>query len=148
MEGSPPSLNSSAGGPEFWSSTPSGPRYTGCPMGNRLYIETDGCQMNVADSELMIGRLEGAGYERTESPSDADVILLNTCAIREHAEQRIYGRLGELARYKMRRPRVVLGVAGCMAQHLRGKLLERAPSVDLVVGPDGYRDLPALIDHA
>jgi tRNA-2-methylthio-N6-dimethylallyladenosine synthase len=117
-------------------------------MGERLYLETYGCQMNVADSELMLGQLARAGYERTERPSEADVILLNTCAIREHAEQRIYGRLGELARYKMRRPGVVLGVAGCMAQHLKGKLLERVPSVDLVVGPDGYRDLRTLIGQA
>jgi len=117
-------------------------------MPNRIYIETYGCQMNVADSELMLGQLSRAGYDRVESAAEADVILLNTCAIREHAEQRIYGRLGELTRYKVRRPGVVLGVAGCMAQHLRGRLMERVPQVDLVVGPDGYRDLPALIEQA
>ena len=117
-------------------------------MARRFYIETYGCQMNVADSELMLGRLRAAGYESSPEPGDADVILLNTCAIREHAEQRIYGRLGELSRHKVRRPGVVLGVAGCMAQHLKGRLLERVPQVDLVVGPDGYRDLPALIDQA
>ncbi len=104
--------------------------------------------MNVADSELMFGRFRAAGYDRVELPAEADVILLNTCAIREHAEQRIYGRLGELTRHKVRRPGVVLGVTGCMAQHLKGRLLDRVPQVDLVVGPDAYRDLPELIDQA
>ncbi len=117
-------------------------------MPRRIYMETYGCQMNVADSELMLGQLRRAGFERTEEPGEADVILLNTCAIREHAEQRIYGRLGELSRHKVRRPGVVLGVAGCMAQHLRDRLIERVPMVDLVIGPDGYRDLPTLVDQA
>jgi len=117
-------------------------------MERRLYIETYGCQMNVADSELMLGQLGRAGYRRVDKADEADVILVNTCAIREHAEQRIYGRLGELTRHKLRRPGVVLGVAGCMAQHLRAKLIERVPQVDLVVGPDGYRHLPELIDAA
>jgi tRNA-2-methylthio-N6-dimethylallyladenosine synthase len=117
-------------------------------MERRLYLESYGCQMNVADTELMLGQLVRAGYRRTDSASDADVILVNTCAIREHAEQRVYGRLGELGRHKLRRPGVVLGVAGCMAQHLRGRLLSRVPQVDLVVGPDGYRRLPELIEQA
>ncbi|HEX7936657.1 MAG TPA: tRNA (N6-isopentenyl adenosine(37)-C2)-methylthiotransferase MiaB, partial [Paraburkholderia sp.] len=73
-------------------------------------METYGCQMNVADSELMLGQLSRAGYDRTEAPGEADVILLNTCAIREHAEQRVYGRLGELSRHKVHRPGVLLGV--------------------------------------
>ena len=113
-----------------------------------VYIETHGCQMNVADSELMLGQLRRAGFERVDEAAHADVILVNTCAIREHAEQRIYGRLGELSRHKVRRPGVVLGVAGCMAQHLRDRLIEKVPQVDLVIGPDGYRDLPALVDQA
>jgi tRNA-2-methylthio-N6-dimethylallyladenosine synthase len=117
-------------------------------MQKRFYVETYGCQMNVADSELLLGQLVRAGYERTGTAGEADVILVNTCAIREHAEQRVYGRLGELGRYKLRRPGVVLGVAGCMAQHLRATLLERVPHVDLVVGPDGYRRLPELIEQA
>src|SRR5258705_3163315 len=117
-------------------------------MPRRVYIETYGCQMNVADSELMLGRFRAAGYERVELPAEADVILLNTCAIREHAEQRIYGRLGELSRHKVRRPGVVLGVAGCMAQHLRDRLIELVPLVDLEIGPDGYRELPSLVDQA
>jgi tRNA-2-methylthio-N6-dimethylallyladenosine synthase len=118
------------------------------PKTRRIYLETYGCQMNVADSELMLGQLRRAGFERVIDPAEADVILVNTCAIREHAEQRIYGRLGELSRHKVRRPGVVLGVAGCMAQHLRQRLMERVPLVDLVIGPDGYRDLPALVDQA
>ncbi len=118
------------------------------PMARRIYMETYGCQMNVADSELMLGQLRRAGFERVEEATQADVILVNTCAIREHAEQRIYGRLGELSRHKVRRPGVVLGVAGCMAQHLRDRLIEKVPQVDLVIGPDGYRDLPALVDQA
>jgi len=117
-------------------------------MSRRIYLETYGCQMNVADSELMLGQLSRAGYHRTEKPAEADVILLNTCAIREHAEQRIYGRLGELSRHKVRRPGVILGVAGCMAQHLKSRIMDKVPAVDLVVGPDGYRDLPELLDQA
>ena len=112
----------------------------------RVYIETYGCQMNVADSELMFGVLGREGYVRAEDPTDADVILVNTCAVRENAEQRVIGRLGELQRVK--RPGDVLGVVGCMAQRLGPALLERVPRVDLVVGPDAYRNLPALIGMA
>src|SRR5436190_712690 len=110
-----------------------------------VYVETYGCQMNVADTELMLGHLAAHGYTRTEAAEAADVILLNACAIREHAEARVLGRLGELARHKRRRPDVRLGVTGCMAQHLRGRLAERAPWVDVLVGPDGYRRLPELL---
>jgi tRNA-2-methylthio-N6-dimethylallyladenosine synthase len=112
----------------------------------RIYIETYGCQMNVSDSELMFGVLGRAGYVRTEDPSEADVLLVNTCAVRDHAEQRVLGRMGELKRYK--RAGDVLGVVGCMAQRLGPKLLERVPQVDLVIGPDGYRGLPELIARA
>jgi len=112
----------------------------------RIYIETYGCQMNVSDSELMFGVLERAGYARTDDPAVADVMLVNTCAVRDHAEQRVLGRMGELKRYK--RPGDVLGVVGCMAQRLGPKLLERVPQVDLVIGPDGYRGLPELIAQA
>jgi tRNA-2-methylthio-N6-dimethylallyladenosine synthase len=114
----------------------------------RIYIETYGCQMNVADSELMFGVLGRAGYERSEDPADADVILVNTCAVRDHAEQRVLGRMGELKRYKRPGGSDVLGVVGCMAQRLGPKLLERVPQVDLVIGPDGYRSLPELISRA
>ncbi|PYP09073.1 MAG: tRNA (N6-isopentenyl adenosine(37)-C2)-methylthiotransferase MiaB [Gemmatimonadetes bacterium] len=102
--------------------------------------------MNVSDSELMFGVLERAGYARTDDPAVADVMLVNTCAVRDHAEQRVLGRMGELKRYK--RPGDVLGVVGCMAQRLGPKLLERVPQVDLVIGPDGYRGLPELIAQA
>ncbi|AHG90638.1 (Dimethylallyl)adenosine tRNA methylthiotransferase miaB [Gemmatirosa kalamazoonensis] len=111
-----------------------------------VYIETYGCQMNVSDSELMYGRLAANGYEPVEGPEGADVILVNTCAIRDHAEQRVIGRLGELRRFM--KPGAVLGVAGCMAQRLGPTLLEKARHVSLVVGPDGYRALPALLDGA
>jgi tRNA-2-methylthio-N6-dimethylallyladenosine synthase len=111
-----------------------------------VYIETYGCQMNVSDSELMYGRLAAHGYEAVSGPDGADVILVNTCAIRDHAEQRVIGRLGELKRFM--KPGSVLGVAGCMAQRLGPMLLEKARHVSLVVGPDGYRALPALLDGA
>jgi tRNA-2-methylthio-N6-dimethylallyladenosine synthase len=112
----------------------------------RVYIETYGCQMNVADSELMFGLLDRAGYARADDPADADVMLVNTCAVRDNAEQRVIGRVGELQRHK--RPGDVLGVVGCMAQRLGPALLERVPRVDLVVGPDAYRNLPDLIGLA
>jgi len=112
----------------------------------RIYIETYGCQMNVSDSELMLGVLAQEGYVRTDDPAIADVMLVNTCAVRDHAEQRVLGRMGELKRHK--RPGDVLGVVGCMAQRLGPTLLERVPQVDLVIGPDGYRGLPELIARA
>lgn len=111
-------------------------------VSRKAYVETYGCQMNVADGELMNGVLAANGYELAASPEEADVILVNTCAIREHAEQRVLGRVGELNRIKRERPDVVIGVTGCMAQRLGRTLLERAPYVDLVMGPDGYRGLP------
>ena len=112
----------------------------------RIYIETYGCQMNVSDSELMFGVLGRDGYVRTDDPAEADVLLVNTCAVRDHAEQRVLGRMGELKRYK--RPGDVMGVVGCMAQRLGPRLLEQVPQVDLVIGPDGYRALPELIARA
>jgi len=111
-----------------------------------IYIETYGCQMNASDSELMLGVLARHGYVRTHDPAAADVMLVNTCAVRDHAEQRVLGRMGELKRHK--RPGDVLGVVGCMAQRLGPRLLERVPQVDLVIGPDGYRSLPELIARA
>ena len=111
----------------------------------RAYIESYGCQMNVADGELMQGILASAGYALASSPDEADVILVNTCAIRDHAEQRVIGRVGELARFKQERPDVVIGVTGCMAQRMGNQLLERASYVDLVMGPDNYRKLPDVL---
>jgi tRNA-2-methylthio-N6-dimethylallyladenosine synthase len=110
-----------------------------------VYIETYGCQMNLADTELIRGHLARSGYGAADDPADADVILLNTCAIREHAEERIVGRVGALAQHKLRRPALQIGLAGCMAQHVRDRLLDRLPHLDFVVGPDGYRRLPALL---
>ena len=112
-------------------------------MTKLLYIETYGCQMNVADTELIIGVLGAEGYRRTDDPQDADVILVNTCAIRDNAEQRVLGRLGELQRHL--RDGDVLGVVGCMAQRLGPQLQERVPRVNLVAGPDAYRKLPDLL---
>ncbi|PYO05413.1 MAG: tRNA (N6-isopentenyl adenosine(37)-C2)-methylthiotransferase MiaB, partial [Gemmatimonadetes bacterium] len=111
-----------------------------------VYIETYGCQMNVSDTELMLGKLTESGYESVEQPEGADVILINTCAIRDHAEQRVIGRLGEM-KSRMKRD-AVLGVTGCMAQRLGSQLLDRARHVSLVIGPDSYRDLPLLIESA
>src|SRR5687768_18324834 len=111
-----------------------------------VYVETYGCQMNVSDSELMLGKLAASGYEPVAGPEGADVILVNTCAIRDHAEQRVIGRLGELRRHM--NPDTVVGVTGCMAQRLGPQILDRARHVSLVIGPDGYRALPTLIDGA
>jgi tRNA-2-methylthio-N6-dimethylallyladenosine synthase len=111
-----------------------------------VYIETYGCQMNVSDTELMLGKLTEAGYESVTTPESADVILINTCAIREHAEQRVVGRLGEM-KSRMKHD-AVLGVTGCMAQRLGQELLDRVSHVSLVIGPDGYRELPSLIESA
>ncbi|HEX6629297.1 MAG TPA: tRNA (N6-isopentenyl adenosine(37)-C2)-methylthiotransferase MiaB [Gemmatimonadaceae bacterium] len=116
------------------------------PTRPTVYIETYGCQMNVSDTELMLGKLADSGYESVDQPDGADVILINTCAIRDHAEQRVIGRLGEI-KSKMKRD-AVLGVTGCMAQRLGAQLLDRVKHVSLVIGPDGYRELPTLIENA
>jgi tRNA-2-methylthio-N6-dimethylallyladenosine synthase len=111
----------------------------------RAYVETYGCQMNIGDGELMQGILAAEGYDIASSPEDADVVLVNTCAIREHAEQRVLGRVSQLSALKKDRPGLVIGVTGCMAQRMGDALLARAPYVDLVMGPDGYRRLPAAL---
>ncbi|HMU62067.1 MAG TPA: tRNA (N6-isopentenyl adenosine(37)-C2)-methylthiotransferase MiaB [Gemmatimonadales bacterium] len=112
----------------------------------RVYVETYGCQMNVADSSLILGALGREGFVPTDDPDGADVLLVNTCAVRDNAEQRVFGRVGELQRYT--RPGTVLGVVGCMAQRLGPTLLAQVPRVDLVAGPDAYRHLPDLIRQA
>jgi tRNA-2-methylthio-N6-dimethylallyladenosine synthase len=111
----------------------------------RAYVETYGCQMNVSDGELMAAVLEADGYEIVSAADDADVVLVNTCAIREHAERRVLGRVSQLSHLKRSRPGMVIGVTGCMAQRMGQELLEQAPYVDLVMGPDGYRSLPAQL---
>ncbi len=117
-------------------------------MTRSVFIETYGCQMNEADTELMTGLLRRAGYVVASTANEADVVLLNTCAVRERAEERIFGRLGWLKTMKAQRPGMVLGVTGCMAERMREDLIARAPYVDLVIGPDTYRRLPELLDRA
>jgi len=119
----------------------------------RVYIETYGCQMNVADSETVLSLLVQEDHEITTTIGDADIVLVNTCSVRENAEQRVYGRLGEFKRLKAKKPGVVVGVLGCMAERLRTKLTgEKANGVghvvDVIVGPDEYRKLPGLIRKA
>ncbi|MGH7566598.1 MAG: tRNA (N6-isopentenyl adenosine(37)-C2)-methylthiotransferase MiaB [Gemmatimonadota bacterium] len=112
----------------------------------RYYIETYGCQMNVADAELMGGVLKREGHVRVDDPAQAEVVIVNTCAIRDHAEQRVIGRIGQLNQHKIEREGVRLGVAGCVAKELGKELLELA-HVDFVIGPDGYRHLPEVLDR-
>ncbi len=117
-------------------------------MSRTYWVETYGCQMNVSDSELMEGVLTADGYRSVSTPDEADVILVNTCAIRDHAERRVLGRVAELNRVKKSRPGVLIGVCGCMAQRLGERLMEQADYVDMVIGPDAYRSLPQIIDEA
>lgn len=112
----------------------------------KLLLESYGCQMNFSDSEIVASILAKEGFSTTRDPEEADLVLLNTCAIRDNAEQRIRGRLEYLRSIKKRKPEMTIGVLGCMAERLRDKLLEEEKLVDLVVGPDAYRDLPNLID--
>jgi len=120
---------------------------TQSPPPKRAYVETYGCQMNISDGELMEGILEDRGYTIVRSPEEADVVLVNTCAIREHAERRVLGRVSQLNGLKGERPDLVIGVTGCMAQRMGETLLGQAPYVDLVMGPDGYRGLPDTLDR-
>ena len=117
-------------------------------MEKRVYIETYGCQMNVADSEVVIAILSESGYSLTNEIKEADLILINTCSIRENAEQRIWGRLDVLSNYRRKKPGTIVGVIGCMAERIKEQLIEKAQIVDLVIGPDGYRTLPLLIAEA
>jgi tRNA-2-methylthio-N6-dimethylallyladenosine synthase len=117
-------------------------------MSSKVYIETYGCQMNFADTEIVLGILKNKGYSVAKSIEEADVVLLNTCSIRDNAEQRIHGRLGNLKNYKTQKPDMLLGILGCMAERLRKDLIEEKKIVDLVVGPDEYRRLPEYLDIA
>ena len=112
----------------------------------KLLLESYGCQMNFSDSEIVASILAQEGFTTTRDPEEADLVLLNTCAIRDNAEQRIRGRLDYLRSVKKRKPEMQIGVLGCMAERLREKLLDEEKLVDMVVGPDAYRDLPNLID--
>ena len=113
--------------------------------GKKLYIETYGCQMNFGDSEIVTSILQDEGWRYTEQITEADAILLNTCSIRDNAEQRIWGRLREIDRYRKAKSSLVVGVIGCMAERLKEQLTEGEYAVDVVAGPDSYRDLPRLL---
>lgn len=130
-----------AGGPGFQGA----PNYVG--GGSRVYVETYGCAMNTSDSEILLGILEPHGYTATDRPDHADVILINTCAIRDNAERRIHDRLRHMKFFKRKNRRLVVGVLGCMAERLRSTLLE-TELVDIVVGPDEYRNVPDLLAAA
>ncbi len=112
-----------------------------------VYVETYGCQMNVADTDMVLGLLQRGGYRQTTEPERADLILINTCAVREKAEERVFQRASMLF-HRRGRPDVVLGITGCMAEHLKEQIRERAPHVDLVIGPDGYRRLLEHVEEA
>jgi len=116
------------------------------PGAPRVYVETYGCQMNVADSDLIGSVLADAGYARTDAAGEADVIVINTCAVREKAEDRVIARAAELGAHK--RKGSVLAIVGCMAEHLKESLAERAPAVDVIAGPDSYRRMPELLESA
>ncbi|MDQ1088531.1 MULTISPECIES: tRNA (N6-isopentenyl adenosine(37)-C2)-methylthiotransferase MiaB [unclassified Siphonobacter] len=113
----------------------------------KLYIESYGCQMNFSDSEIVASIMREKGFATTSSPDDADLVLLNTCAIRDNAEQKVRNRLSTFVSLKRRKPDTTIGVLGCMAERLKAKLLEEEKIVDMVVGPDAYRDLPRLLEE-
>jgi tRNA-2-methylthio-N6-dimethylallyladenosine synthase len=117
-------------------------------MGRKVYIETYGCQMNVADSEVVVSILAQQGYEHTTDINDAGIILINTCSIRDNAEQRIWGRLRSISHLKKKNKGLLVGLIGCMAERLKENVIEKERLVDLVVGPDAYRELPSLIIEA
>ena len=123
-----------------------GPR-PGTEGGRKLYLESYGCQMNFSDSEIVASILSEAGFITTQRQEEADLILLNTCSIRDNAEQRIRHRLQHLKGGKRKNPKLKVGILGCMAERLRDQLLEEEKLVDLVVGPDAYRDLPRLVEE-
>ncbi|MCC7087485.1 MAG: tRNA (N6-isopentenyl adenosine(37)-C2)-methylthiotransferase MiaB [Pirellulales bacterium] len=116
-------------------------------MSKRLYIETVGCQMNVLDSELVVAALRKQGYEVVDAPAKADTILFNTCSVRQHAEDKIYSALGRLKNAKTQNPHKIIGVLGCMAQKEQKLIFERAPYVDLVVGPGQLHQVPRMLDE-
>ena len=113
--------------------------------GRKLYIETYGCQMNVGDSEIVVSIMQQEGYRYTESLEEADIVLINTCSIRDNAEQRIWGRLSEMRHMRKKKPSLIIGIIGCMAERLKEDLTKGGTGVDIVAGPDAYRDLPRLV---
>lgn len=117
------------------------------PDGRKVYIESYGCAMNFSDSEIVASVMVDMGFETVSTYKEADVIFINTCSIRDNAEQRVRNRLREFGSIKKHKPHAMIGVLGCMAERLKAKFLEEEKLVDLVVGPDAYRDLPALINQ-
>lgn len=117
-------------------------------MAKKFYIETYGCQMNVADSEVVAAILTSKGFIHTQDKNEADVILVNTCSVRENAEQRVRGRIQGFTEIRKHNPHLLVGIMGCMAERLGEKLFEEEKNVNIVVGPDAYMDLPLLIDKA
>src|SRR3954463_13997424 len=115
------------------------------PGAPRVFVETYGCQMNVADSDLIGSVLADAGYAPAARADEADIIVVNTCAVREKAEERVIARAVELGAVKRKRPGALLAIVGCMAEHLKEGLADRAPAVDVIAGPDGYRRFPELL---
>lgn len=113
-----------------------------------VYIETYGCQMNVADSEVVVSILKDHGYKHTGNIGEAELILINTCSIRDNAEQRIWGRLKAISHLKKKKPGIIIGLIGCMAERLKESVMEKEDIVSLLAGPDAYRDLPSLIAEA
>ena len=116
--------------------------------GRKLFIETYGCQMNAGDSEIVVSIMQEHGYRYTEDIDQADIILINTCSIRDNAEQRIWGRLSAMRQIKKRKPTLIVGIIGCMAERLKEQLIEKGTGVDIVAGPDSYRSLPELVRTA
>src|SRR5208337_3467453 len=118
------------------------------PMRRNLYLETFGCQMNVLDSELVLGQLHAQGYKSVDDRDHADVILYNTCSVREHAEQKVWSRLGELRARKADDPGLIIGVIGCMAERDGVNLFRKFPQIDVLCGPGELDRLPSLVHNA
>src|SRR3954464_8260078 len=116
-------------------------------MKRKLYLETFGCQMNVLDSELVLGQLRAHGYQSVNTRDDADVIIYNTCSVRERAEQKVWSRLGELRERKLQDPSLVIGVIGCMAERDGKGIFERYPHVDILCGPGELDKLPGMVHN-
>lgn len=116
-------------------------------MNKSYFIETYGCQMNVADTEVISGLLNNEGYSQTKDIHSANIIFVNTCAIREHAEDKVHSRLGFYNQIKQKKPEIIIGVLGCMAQNLKEDILASKPFVDIILGPDSYRRLPDMISN-
>jgi tRNA-2-methylthio-N6-dimethylallyladenosine synthase len=117
-------------------------------MPRKLYLETFGCQMNVLDSQLVLGQLRAQGYESIDDRDQADVILFNTCSVRQHAEQKVWSRLGELREHKSQNPQLIIGVIGCMAERDGKNIFQKFPHVDILCGPGELDRLPAMVHNA